>query len=68
MRLQAQQRAGDTATDPRTGRTLLGTVVLTLDSVSPALVGSPQSRALLRWMHFLLCLGHFDFIRAKRLA
>ena len=57
-----------TATDPRTGRTLLGAVVLTPDSVSPALGGSPQSRALLRWMHFLLCLGHFDFIRAKRLA
>lgn len=68
MRLRAQQRAGDTATDPKAGRTLLWAVVLTPASVSPAVLGSPQSRALLRWMHFLLCLGHFDFIRSKRLA
>lgn len=68
VRLRAQQRAGDTATDPKTGRTLLGAVVLPSDSVSPALVGSPQSRALLRWMNFLLCLRHFNFIRARRLA
>lgn len=50
--LGAQQRAGDAATDSKTVSTLLMMVVLAPDSVSPGLVRSPQSRALLSCLNF----------------
>lgn len=48
---------GDAATGSRTVSTLLVVVVLPTESVSPAPVGSPRSRALLSWMNFPYALG-----------